>query len=116
MGNCTESIVFPSVSAIKNQPAVQEMQEIWVKFLGWEHTLEEGIATHSSILAWRIPWTEEPGGLSLIGWQSVGHNQTDLAHRQAQLSNLWLVEDSGLSLPSQTQYISLPTHVRGIAD
>ena len=74
------------------------------------------MATNSSILAWRIPWTEEPGGLSLIGWQSVGHNQTDLAHRQAQLSNLWLVEDSGLSLPSQTQYISLPTHVRGIAD
>ena len=66
MGNCTESIVFPRVSAIKNQPAVQEMQEIWVKFLGWEHTLEEGIATHSSILAWRIPWTEEPGGLQSI--------------------------------------------------
>ena len=66
MGNCTESIVFPRVSAIKNQPAVQEMQEIWVKFLGWEHTLEEGIATHSSIPAWRIPWTEEPGGLQSI--------------------------------------------------
>ena len=66
MGNCTESIILPSISAIKNQPAVQEMQEIWVQSLGWEHPLEEGIATQSRILAWRIPWTEEPGGLQSI--------------------------------------------------
>ena len=39
------------------------MQETWVRSLGWEDPLEEGMATHSSILAWRIPWTEEPGGL-----------------------------------------------------
>ena len=39
------------------------MQETWIRFLGGEDPLEEGIATHSSILAWRIPWTEEPGGL-----------------------------------------------------
>ena len=45
---------------VKNLPA---MQETWVRLLGWEDTLEEGMATHSSILAWRIPWTEEPGGL-----------------------------------------------------
>ena len=45
---------------VKNLPA---MQEIWVCFLGWEDPLEKGMATHSSILAWRIPWTEEPGGL-----------------------------------------------------
>ena len=45
---------------IKNLPA---MQETWVLSLGWEDPLEEGMATHSSILAWRIPWTEEPGGL-----------------------------------------------------
>ena len=42
----------------KNLPA---MQETWVQSLGWEHPLEKGMATHSSILAWRIPWTEEPG-------------------------------------------------------
>ena len=42
--------------------------------LGWEDLLEEGMATHSSILAWRIPWTEEPGGLQFIGLQRVGHN------------------------------------------
>ena len=39
------------------------MQEAWVQSLGWEDPLEEGMATHSSILAWRIPWTEEPGGI-----------------------------------------------------
>ena len=49
------------------EPAVmQEMQEIWVQFLGQEDPLEEGTATHYSILAWRIPWTEEPGGLQPI--------------------------------------------------
>ena len=51
---------------------MQEMQETWVRSLGWEDPLEEEMATHSSILAWRIPWTEEPmvhGGL-----QGVGHD------------------------------------------
>ena len=48
---------------VKNLPAVQEPQETQVQFLGQEGPLEEGMATHSRILAWRIPWTEEPGGL-----------------------------------------------------
>ena len=48
---------------VKNLPAVQEPQEMQVQSLGLEDPLEEGMATHSSILAWRIPWTEEPGGL-----------------------------------------------------
>ena len=48
---------------LKNQPALQELQEWWVRSLGQEDPLEEGMATHSSILAWTIPWTEEPGGL-----------------------------------------------------
>ena len=47
---------------------------MWVPSLGWEDSLEEGMATHSSILAWRIPWTEEPGGLGSIGSQRVRHN------------------------------------------
>ena len=42
---------------------MQEAEETWVQSLGWEDPLEEGMATHSSVLAWRIPWTEEPGGL-----------------------------------------------------
>ena len=52
---------------VKNLPAVQE---IWVQTLGWEDLLEKGMATHSSILAWRIPWTEEPGELQCIGSQN----------------------------------------------
>ena len=51
---------------VENLPAMQEMQEIGVQFLGQEDPLEEGTATHSSVLAWRIPWTEEPGGLQPI--------------------------------------------------
>ena len=49
---------------LKNLPA---MQETWVQPLGWEGPVEMGTATHSSILAWRVPWTEEPGGLQSVG-------------------------------------------------
>ena len=56
---------------VKNLPA---MQEGWVQSLGWEDPLEEEMVTHSSILAWRIPWREEPGGLQSMGSQIVGHN------------------------------------------
>ena len=55
----------------KNPPA---MRETWVQSLGWEDPLEKGTATHSSILAWRIPWTEEPGRLQSMGSQRVGHD------------------------------------------
>ena len=51
---------FPGGSAVKNPPVTQEMQETWVPSLGQEDLLEREMATHSSILAWRIPWTEEP--------------------------------------------------------
>ena len=54
-------------SVVKNLPA---RQETWVRSLDWEDPLEDGMATHSSILAWRIPWTEEPGGLQSIASQS----------------------------------------------
>ena len=50
------------VQWVKNPPAVKEMRETWVRSPGWEDPLEEGMATHSSILAWKIPWTEAPGG------------------------------------------------------
>ena len=59
---------------VKNLPTVQESQETQVRSLGWEDPLEEGMVTHSIILAWRIPWTEEPGGLRSIGLQRVGHD------------------------------------------
>ena len=56
---------------VKNLPALQETQ---VRSLGGEDPLEMGMETHSSILAWRIPWTEEPGGLQSMGSQRVGHD------------------------------------------
>ena len=68
------------VQCVKNLLAMQETQEIRVQSLGWEDPLEEGLATHSSILAWRIPWTEEPGGLWSTGSQRVRH---DLATEHA---------------------------------
>ena len=56
---------------VKNLPAVQET---WIWSLGWEDPLEKEMATHSSILAWKISWTEEPGGLQSMGLQRVGHD------------------------------------------
>ena len=50
------------------------MQETWVRSLGWEDPLEKEMATHSSILAWKIPWMEEPGRLQSMGLQGVGHD------------------------------------------
>ena len=61
---------FPDGSVLKNPPV---KQETWVRSLGWEDPLEEEIATHSSILAWKTPWTEEPGGLQSLGSQRVAH-------------------------------------------
>ena len=66
--------IFSSGSAIKNLPAMQELQETQVLSLGREDPLEKGMATHSSVLAWRIPCTEEPGGLQSMGSQRVGHD------------------------------------------
>ena len=72
-GDCVSPIGKSSLVAqtIKNLPA---MQETGVRYLSWEAPLEEGMATHSSILAWRIPWTEEPGGLPSMGLQIVAHD------------------------------------------
>ena len=59
----------PSAQLVKNLPA---MQKTWVQFLGWEDPLEKELATHSSIIAWKIPWTQEPGRL-----QSMGSQESD---------------------------------------
>ena len=64
---------------VKNPPAVQKMQETWVWSLGQEDPLEEDMETHSSTLAWRISWTEEPGGLQAIGSQRVQYNWSNWA-------------------------------------
>ena len=66
---------FPGGLIVKNLPEMQKMQEMpRVQSLDQEDLLEEGMATHSSILAWRIPWTEEPDGLQSMGSQRVGHD------------------------------------------
>ena len=62
---------FPGGLAVKNPPAMQETQ---VQSLGQEDPVEKEMATHSSILAWRIPWTEEPGGLQSMGSKRVGQD------------------------------------------
>ena len=59
---------------VKNLPTVEETQEMWVQSLGQEDPLVKEMATHSSILAWEIPWTEKPGGLTPWGHKRVGHN------------------------------------------
>ena len=66
----TEKGVFPGGSAVKNLPA---MLAIWVQSLGQDDPLEKEMAAHSNVLAWRIPWTEEPDGLQSVGSQRVKH-------------------------------------------
>ena len=70
---------------LKNLPAnAGDIRDV-VLILGWEDPLEEGIATHFRIFAWRIPWTEEPGGLQFMGSQRVGRDRTNLASM-----NVWM--------------------------
>ena len=69
------------VGKCKSYLPMQETREMWVPSLGWEDLLEEDITTHSSILSWRIPWTEEPDGLQSTGSQRVRHYWSNLAHK-----------------------------------
>ena len=70
---------------VKSLSANARDVEVQVPSLGWEDPLEEGMDTHSSFLAWRIPWTEEPGGLQYKESPRVGHNWSDLAHTHVSL-------------------------------
>ena len=71
---------FPDGSEVKNLPVMQKMQEIRVQSLGWEDPLEEDMVTNSSILAWRIPWTEESRGLQAIESQRVRRDWSNWVH------------------------------------
>ena len=105
---------------VKNLPAVQET---WVQFLGWEDLLEKGMATHSSIFAWRIPWTEEPGRLQSMGLQRVRHDWetntfTFSSRRSSNLFtwHIWhMTSQSGLHTPlthfTRTLVIFIFTHI-----
>ena len=89
---------------VKNLPAIRE---ILVWSLGWEDLLEKGMATHSGIVAWKIPWTEEPGGLQSMGLQRIGH---DWVPRPTLLLTFTF---SGTSLP--VQWLRLCTaHAGGV--
>ena len=80
---------------VKNPPA---MWETWVRSLGWKDPLEMGVSTHSSILAWRIPWVEEPGRLQSMGSQRVRHDRVTLKNKQKNLQfNLVLIQGSSNS-------------------
>ena len=79
---------FPGGSVVKNPPAVQETE---VRSLGWEDPLEKGIAIHSSILAWRIPWTEEPGGLQSMSIKELNTTEQLTLFSVIYLNNLILM-------------------------
>ena len=81
---CTYTCIwtFHSDKEVKNLPATQKPQEMWAWSLGQEDPLKEDMATHSSILAWRISWTEDHEELESIGSQRVGHDWSDLRHTQ----------------------------------
>ena len=77
---------------VKNPPT---MWETWVQFLGWDDLLEKGIATHSSIMAWRIPWTKEPGGLQFMELQKS--DMTDATNTQSKANRVLPREHAGHS-------------------
>ena len=75
--------IYPGDSVVKTSPAVQEMQKMWVQSLSQEDLLEKEMATHSNILAWRIPWSEEPGRLQSMqlqsqAWLEHEHNSSNI--------------------------------------
>ena len=83
---------FPHGSVVKNSPAMQEPKEMWARSLGQEDPLEKEMATHSSIFAWRIPWTEEPGGLQSMGSQRVRCDWSNLAGGEGEAGDLHCTE------------------------
>ena len=92
------SFTFQVVLAVKNLPASGEDMRDSGLIPGLGSSLEEGMATHSSLLAWRIPWTEESGGLQTMGLQRAGHDWSDLEHSWVEMT--WaLVTKVSVHLP-----------------
>ena len=81
----SEKVGFPGGSAVKKLPA---MQETWVWSLCWEDLIKEKLATHSNILAWRIPWTQEPDGLQSMWSQEIGHDWEIMQQQSEKLSSI----------------------------
>ena len=74
MGFLWDAVGFQGGSVVKSPPVMQEAQERQLRSVGREGALEEGVEAHSGVLAWRAPWTEEPGGLQSTASPRVGHN------------------------------------------
>ena len=105
----------PHGSVVKNLPAMQETQETRVWPLGGEDPLEKEMATHFSILAWKIPWTEESGGLQSIGSQRVGRRLRDWTHEglrnrdsQSPADSLLVTLETHLALPGRAETLRSP--------
>ena len=93
----------------------RKLRETWVRLQGWKDALEEEIATHSSILACRIPWTEEPGGLQFMGSQRVRHDPNDLAHAVMWLHSPRRASEVG-SYHTASQFCNLQIRKRQLRD
>ena len=91
--NLTRILCVPKLLVTQMEKNLPAMQETWAWSLGWEDPLEEDMANHSSILAWRIQWTENPGGLSSIGLQRVRHDWGNLIHMPISLFNIIFTQD-----------------------
>ena len=91
----------------------EDLQEMSIRPLGWEDPLEKVMAIHSSILTWRVPWTEEPGGLQFMGSQRVGHdwatNTLTFSSNTTRLQQLWLVDSEDVQLWIWTENVKLYT-------
>ena len=114
---------FSGGSAVKNLPAMQETQEMWVQSLGQEDPLEKVIVAHSSILAWRISWTEKTGGLQAIELQGIGHDWSDWACVQAYRTIFWVLykhngqcEVRGVSLSTLESFLEMFSLTSGESD
>ena len=107
---------FLGSSVVKNPPAMQEPQGTWVPSLGQEGSLGEGMATHSSVLAWRIPWTEESGRLQFTELQSQTRLKrlSSSMHTKSFQSCLTLCEYMDCSLPGSSVYGDSPSKNTGV--
>ena len=94
---------FPGGSVVKNLSAIQETEETLVQSLNWEDPLEKEIATHSSILAWEIPWAEQLCGLLSLGSQRVRH---DLASKQQQQKIVYILACDRVLIKNESLEVS----------
>ena len=100
---------------VKNPPAMQKSQKLmWVPSLGWEDPLEEEMATHSSILSWKIPWAEEPGGLQSMGLQRIEHDWAEQSLPEGTSSSTEVINSAPCSYPTLCSFVTIVTSTETI--